>query len=123
MNKRCPICHNMSLVCYQDENKRSYSYCTDCGFDTSADGCTCEAESGIELERDTPLGEELDGGGNNCAAQSPITPCIKAIMSANVVLSFIVITFYHNLLKVKPYSFQISAVITTTLYYEFESSS
>lgn len=72
MNERCPICYNMSLVCHQDENERSHGHCTDCGFDTDADGsremaqfdreCAAdEATSCFELERDTPLGEELDG--------------------------------------------------------------
>ena len=61
MNERCPICYNMSLVVNQDENERSHGHCLDCGYNTDADAAS-EAESSVELERDTPFGEELDGG-------------------------------------------------------------
>jgi hypothetical protein len=63
----------MSLVVNQDENERSHGHCLDCGYNTDADGsremaeqdrqdAANEAESSVELERDTPFGEELDAG-------------------------------------------------------------
>jgi len=73
MNERCPMCYNMSLVVTEDESERSHGHCTDCGFNTDAVGsremaqqdredAANEMESGVELEQDTPLGEEIDGG-------------------------------------------------------------
>ncbi len=68
MNERCPICYNMSLVCHQDENERSHGHCLDCGYNTDADAAS-EATASVELERDTPLGEELDAQGDAFMAQ------------------------------------------------------
>ncbi len=76
----CPMCLNVALVVRQDEEERTYCYCRNCGYDSKADDdgskamaeqdrqdCANEAESGVELERDTPLGEELDGGNDAIA--------------------------------------------------------
>lgn len=66
MNERCPICYNMSLVCHQDENERWHSHCPDCGYDSDADAME-QANERAEANRETPLGEEIDGGNDHVA--------------------------------------------------------
>lgn len=34
--ERCPICYNMSLKCFMDENEHMHGRCFDCGFNTDA---------------------------------------------------------------------------------------
>lgn len=53
----CPMCMNVSLVTREDENERPYSYCKRCPYRSDL----------TQPERETPLGEEIDGGNDHVA--------------------------------------------------------
>lgn len=83
-NERCPICYVMSLKTHTDENEKSHGHCTECGYNTDADGRKEIQLEDWELENrrmqaaleqaeaqmETPLGQQIEDSGEHEAFHS-----------------------------------------------------
>jgi hypothetical protein len=63
----------MSLVCKSDENEIVHSHCDDCGYDSDMEA----ANERAELERETPLGEQIDGGNDEFCGMEGDDDCFQ----------------------------------------------
>ena len=64
----------MSLVCKSDENEIVHSYCDDCGYDSDMEAANERAEA----NRETPLGEQIDGGNDEFCGMEGADDCFQS---------------------------------------------